>query len=77
MARPDLASVLGPDQLQLGKGIDRVAAQNLVTIGMLKRGLADGSMLLPVTLEVSSHCPYFPVLALQKKKEAAAAGAAK
>ncbi len=79
MARPELASALGPDQLQLGKGVDRMAAQNLVTIALLRRALADGSPLLPVTLEVSSHCPYFPVLALQKKKEpaAAAAGAAK
>ncbi len=66
MARPDLAAALGADQLSLAKGLDRVAAQNLVTIGLLRKGLGEGGALLPVALEVSQHCPYFPVLALQK-----------
>jgi hypothetical protein len=70
MARPDLAAELGADQLALAKGLDRVAAQNLVTIALLKKGLAEGGALLPVALEVSQHCPYFPVLALQKAKKA-------
>jgi hypothetical protein len=69
MARPDLAAALGADQLSLAKGLDRVAAQNLVTIGLLRKGLGEGGALLPATLEVSQHCPYFPVLALQKGKK--------